>query len=117
MRGKNVVTRWEVWEYDVWGNDADGYEVNDRVCINHSLEITLNVTVNNPGTPQEFASAYPTNRQIRKALLIKPRVKLDLDGDDVSIYVAAKKNGYPLGDLLCVSHGSLSPISATAEKV
>ena len=107
---KTIKTTWEVWSYDVWGNSRDGYEVNDRSCDNRAYEMDIPVTVNNPGTPHEFESAYPTDSQIREALSIKPRVHISTDGDDLAIYVEHESTSYPLGELLCTSHESLSPI-------
>lgn len=109
---ETIETTWEVWTYDVWGNAHDGYEVNDRYCHCREHPITLKVTRNNAGLSSEFLSAYPTDKQIRKALDIKPRVQLDLDGDDMTIYVRHASTGYPLGELTCTSHVSLSPIKA-----
>ena len=110
----HIDTVWEVWSYDVWGNQKDGWEVNDRSCDHRAYPITLKLEICNPGTPQEFQSASPTDKQIREALQIKPRVKIDL-GDDVTIYVEHESTGYPLGELFCVSHESLSPPKAKEE--
>jgi hypothetical protein len=106
---RTVETTWEVWDYDVWGNEVDGYEVNDRFCVSRDYPLTLAVEVNNAGTPHEFESAYPTDKQLREALGIKPRAKVETDGDDITIYVTSA-DGYPLGELSCTSHESLSPI-------
>lgn len=106
---KTVETTWELWSYDVWGNAKDGYEVNDRSCFDREYPMTLKVEVNNPGTDHEFLSAYPSDKQIREALGQR-YIQLYLDGDDVTIYVNAERYGYPLGELHCTSHQSLSPI-------
>ena len=107
-----IDTTWEVSTYDVWGNARDGFDVNDR--YRHG-EVTIRVKaeVNNPGTPQEFESAYPSDSQIRRALGLG-RYRLDLYGDDLSIYVNRASNGYPEGELICTSHTSLSPIRKAA---
>jgi len=109
---KTIETTWELWSYDVWGNGKDGFEVNDRSCFDREYPMILKVTVNNPGTAQEFLSAYPSDKQIRQALGLS-RLRLDLDGDDLVIYVNSSV-GYPLGELHCTSHKSLSPIKAVA---
>jgi hypothetical protein len=31
------MTTLSLWSYDVWGNEADGFEVNDRCCIDRDL--------------------------------------------------------------------------------
>ena len=109
---QRIETVWETWSYDVWGNAKDGYEVNNRFNLSREWPLTLTVKKFNKGTPQEFESAYPSDKQIREALDIKPRVRLDLDGDDLVIYVNHASTGYPLGEMHCVSHKSLSPIEA-----
>lgn len=105
---KYIETTWELRTYDVWGNPKDGYEVNDSYRAGE-VTIRCKVEVNNAGTPQEFLSAYPSDSQIRRALSLR-RFKLDLDGDDLNIYVNRAKDGYPCGELYCTSHESLSPI-------
>ena len=105
---KTVLTHWELWMYDVWGNRQDGYEVNDRYCVNRDYAIRLKIVVNNPGTKLEFASAYPTDYQIEKAF--GTRCKLDLSGDDIGIDVNRESDGFPIGEMRCISHESLSPI-------
>lgn len=35
--------RWKVWALDVWGNERDGFEVNDRSCLG-SVMIPENAT-------------------------------------------------------------------------
>jgi hypothetical protein len=109
-RKQYVNTTWELRTYDVWGNARDGYEVNDTFRAGETA-IRCKVEVNNAGTPQEFLSAYPSDSQIRQALNLR-RFKLELDGDDLNIYVNRAKDSYPLGELYCTSHESLSPIQA-----
>ena len=107
---KTIKTTWEVRTYDVWGNEKEGYEVNDSFVSHRDFEIDCPVEVYNAGTPQEFAGAYPTNADILKAVDGKKRIKISTDGDDVTIYVTHEPTGYPLGELYCTSHTSLSPI-------
>ena len=106
---KSITTKWAVRDYDVWGNAKDGYDVND-VRGRGEIELRIPVTVNNAGTPHQFLSAYPTDRQLRDALGIRARVRIDKEGDDVTIHVNAQKDGYPCGELRCLSHKSLSPV-------
>lgn len=113
LKPRTIETIWEVWTYDVWGNAKDGYEVNDRWCHARAYPITLAVEPNNhPGTPAFFESAYPSDQQIRAAFGIRCRV--ELDGDDLTIYVTRARDGYPVGELICRSHASLSPIRVIA---
>jgi hypothetical protein len=108
---KTVKTYWEVWHYDVWGNSEEGYSVNDRRCSNRALELDIPVTVYNVGTAREFESAGPTDSQIREALSLKDSVEFECSvGDDIHIYPETEDDTYPLGELFCISHSSLSPV-------
>ena len=109
MTTKRVVTTWECWAYDVWGNARDGWDVNDRSCFDRAATLTLKVKVNNPGTPDEFESAYPSDGQIQTLFGIG-RTKIETDGDDLVVYVNRARDGYPIGEMHCTSHASLSPI-------
>jgi hypothetical protein len=105
-----LATEWQVSTYDVWGNARDGYEVND-VYRHGTIEIEIPIELNNADIPaHRFFSAHPTDKQIREALNIKSRVRLEIDGDDCYITVNSASTGYPLGELRLVSHASLSPI-------
>ena len=107
MSGKTIQTVWEIATYDVWGNADDGFEVND-VYRHGETEIACKVEVNNRGNPQEFKSAYPTDSQIREVFGIN--CGIDIDGDDMVIYINRARDSYPIGELHCISHKSLSPI-------
>lgn len=105
---KRIETHWEVWTYDVWGNRTDGYDVNDRYCQSRDTRIDCKVETFNVGTPQQFDSASPSDRQLQN--LFGTRSSLDTDGDDTTIYVNRASDNYPIGELHCISHESLSPI-------
>lgn len=88
MDRKTEVRSWKLWSYDVWGNEDDGYEVNDR--FPHGvIELPAN----------------PTDEQITKALnknfFAKPQRSstLEFDGDDMVIYVNRARDGYPICEL------------------
>ena len=110
-KAEYVLTVWESTTYDVWGNARDGYEVNDVYRRRTPIEIQCKVETYNAGMPGEFQGAHPSDSQIRHALCLR-RFKLETDGDDLTIYVNRARDGYPLGELTCVSHESLSPIRA-----
>lgn len=110
---RTEMTTWDVWTYDVWGNEDDGYEVNDRYNQHRDYEIECAVEVYNAGTPQQFESAYPSDEQIREALGLRDSCQFETDGDDLTIYVNTV-DGYPLGELNCTSHESLSAIRKAA---
>ena len=106
---ERINTTWECWTYDVWGNAKDGYDVNDRSCFERNAHLTLKVVVNNAGTEQEFKSAYPSDGQIRTLFGIG-RTQIETDGDDMYISINRARDGYPIGEMHCTSHASLSPI-------
>lgn len=108
-------TTWEVWTYDVWGNANDGYEVNDRYCLERAHEIDLLIETTDAHELGTFKHASPTDKQIRAAFGI--RCRFETDGDDVTIYVNRSRDGYPIGEMHCTSHESLSPIRRMKESV
>lgn len=106
---KQIRTEWQYATYDVWGNASDGYEVNDVYRRSEPVVLMLDVVTYNPNTPQAFDAATPTDRQIRRVLGLG-KVQIDTDGDDMTIYVNRSRDWYPLGEMTCTSHESLSPI-------
>lgn len=106
---KTIRTEWQYATYDVWGNAKDGYEVNNVYRRSEPVVLILEVKTYNAGTPGEFDSTTPTDRQIRRVFGLG-RIQIDTDGDDMTIYVNRRRDGYPIGELSCVSHESLSPI-------
>ncbi len=104
---KTMGTTWKLWTYDVWGNKQDGYEVNDR--YSHGVvDLNLKLKVYNAGKPGEFISASITDYQLKRVFGVS--CKLDVTGDDLHYYVERLSDGYPLGELACISHNSLSPV-------
>jgi len=71
------------------------------------VELRIPVTRFNADTPSEFKGAYPTDRQIKRAFGVSCRI--ETDGDDLCIYVNRSRDSYPLGEMHCESHDSLSP--------
>lgn len=110
-KAPTVNTTWELRTYDVWGNPRDGYEVNDSFS-HGKIALDLVVETHNIGTDREFTSAYPTDGQLRAAFGV--RCRLDVNGDDIHITVDRERDNYPIGELYCTSHDSLSPIRAMA---
>lgn len=124
-----VWARCEVRTYDVLGNARDGYEVNDVFTRTRDYWVQVEVTLNNvprhPGASDQYRtwpacgsfsvdvnfSATLTDKQLREALGIGPRVKIDIDGDDVTYYVNRARDGYPLGEvkILAWSHEDGGP--------
>ena len=92
-----------LWTFDVWGNEADGWEVNDRCKLASDFQITTKREDFNVGTAQEFSTFNPTNDEIRKALVaggyLKPRFQIETDGNGEDIDVTQRSNDYPLFSL------------------
>lgn len=109
---ERIKTVWEVWTYDVWGNARDGYDVNDRCCIDRECELALTVETHNAGTEREFKSAFPSDKQIRRAFGV--RCRIETDGDAENIYVHRERDRYPIGELFLVKPSQLSPIKTEA---
>lgn len=103
----SLKTTWALRTYDVWGNARDGYDVNDVYSIG-AIELRIPITRYNVDTPTEFKSASPTDRQIKRAFGVTCRISTD--GDDCHIIVDRERDSYPIGELICTSHVSLSPI-------
>lgn len=101
-----ITTKWQLTEYDVWGNARDGYEINQAF---HGNEIQLRLRIDND------RCAYPTIAQLRRECGIVKGVHLEIDqnySDDVRVHLVRKSDQYPICELHCVSHSSLSPIRA-----
>lgn len=64
---------------------------------------------------QEFVSAYPTDRQIKRAFGVTCRI--ETGGDDMRITVNRTRDGYPIGEMHCTSHASLSPVRKAEAEV
>ncbi len=107
---RTIETTWDMATYDVWGNADNGYDVND-VYRQGSIDLTLTVETHNTGTMDEFESASPSDDQLCDVFGFTG--KIETDGDDLFISVNRAKDGYPIGELRCTSHESLSPIRAT----
>lgn len=105
---RTITTTWEYATYDVWGNARDGYDVND-VYRHGETTLVLTVETANDGTSYAFDHASPTDRQLRRVFGLG-RIQIDTDGDDLTIYVNRARDSYPIGELHCTSHKSLSPI-------
>jgi hypothetical protein len=108
MKNNTVKTTWELWSYEVWGDKQDGYDVNNRSCFDRAYEINLKIENNNPGLSSQFFSAYPSDYQIKKAF--GTSCKISTNGDDTHIYINRESDNYPIGEMFCTSHSSLSPI-------
>ena len=94
---KTKVRTFRVWTYDVWGNARDGFDVNDRYYLGR-VSIRCKRETFNVGTPNEFSTWEPTDRQLSRAAGFTG-VKWDGTGD--GYYTAeVSRNGRPVGELI-----------------
>ena len=89
MSEKKIVYA-DIWEYDVWGNENDGYEVNDRSCT---------------ARKQAFMkTAWDSEKEMielsRRFFFIDDDAEIELSGDDFTIYVDADNK--PVGEFQLV---------------
>jgi len=101
------IVKYDVWSLDVWGNEVDGFDVNDRCCVSRSLKFPTTHKIYNQGKPSEFSDDWPTNQQIIDTLkdaaimsaIVKPE-DVEIDGDpNYSLCIDDKNNGCPLWQL------------------
>ena len=104
---------YELWFYDVWGNEKDGFEINDRHCIDRDFIIKSNPKTYNKGTPQQFTDFTPTDKQIIQSLVDAGELSksaltadIEIDGDGIDFYLTDVDAGYyPLCELLLKEGG------------
>ena len=58
---------------------------------------------------------YPSDYQIKQIFGVG--CEIETDGDDTKIYVNRKRDSFPIGELTCTSHKSLSPVKALDKSV
>lgn len=90
------VRRYRIWTYDVWGNAKDGFDVNDRYSHGY-VDITCKREVFNAGTPNEFSTYEPTDRQLSRAAGFW---RASWDGSDGCYTAENSRNGRPIGELI-----------------
>jgi hypothetical protein len=105
---KRLQSIWELRFYEVWGNDQDGFWVNDISYIVRECALLIPVEKFNSGTDKEFLAAYPTNKQIKDIFGVE--CDIFTEGDDIHIYVNRAEDYYPIGQMTCLDYESLSPI-------
>jgi len=103
-----INTQWQTYSYDVWGNKTDGFEVNN-IFKSDIVDLTIELTLYNEDTDRAFYIGYPTDKQVRESLGIKPRVQIE---DNIqaenTCYPEHASTGYPLGEMRLISHESLT---------
>ncbi len=93
---KTKLRTFRLWTYDVWGNARDGFDVND--CYKQGLvTIKCKREVFNAGTPHEFETFNPTDRQLSRAVGCS---RLSWDWQDGDYYAEDSRNGRPMCELI-----------------
>jgi hypothetical protein len=73
-----------LWSYDVWGNEDDGWEVNDRSAIDREIDV-----------PDFFSM---NEKAILDAIDAGAAVGIDwTQSDECRIELTDRRNGKPLG--------------------
>lgn len=81
---------WKIYTYDVWCDDGDGFEVNDRYDRG-SLELPEDAS------DEAIVQAVKDFGVFASGALVE---EFELDGDDSVVYINDIVNGYPLCELL-----------------
>ncbi len=71
--------QFKVWEYDVWGNEEDGYSVNNR------FETDITLCVSEDATDEDIIKALKTTGFLKKGLHYD---KFAIEGEnDYTLYI------------------------------
>ena len=98
--GRTRIALYDVFTYDVWGNEEDGYEVNDVFPFARGAEIKQEEIEYNEDTPHSFLSWEVPEAELIEALRIKPGTAIEVSGDDdLALCVESAADCYPLGEL------------------
>lgn len=83
---------YEVFEYDVWGNEHEGYDVNNR------MRSGCEVTLDEDATDAQIIKALKDCGFLRKGLHTK---SFDIEGEmDYTLYVTRARDMYPVCELV-----------------
>ena len=107
IKQEQKTVKYDVWSLDVWGNETDGFDVNDRSCFDREVHFPTTYKVYNQGKPGEFSDNWPTDQQILDTLrsigFLSDKCKLTditIDGEsDCSLYIDQADNGMPICQL------------------
>ena len=75
--------QYKLYDYDVWGNEKDGYDVNNVWSTNEIYEIS----------EKGMESDKQMIKELKKQGLIKKGIRfssIDIDGDERTIYLGYK---------------------------
>lgn len=96
--GRKRLAVYEKWIYDVWGNEEEGYTVNDRMCDHRRLHLIQEEVVYNADLPCEFRDWRVPDEELDKAFEIDV---CEFDGeDDGTLVYYLSRNEKPIGELV-----------------
>lgn len=78
---------WRVYSLDVWGNQRDGFEVNDR-CNVGTIEL-----------PEDATDKQIIRAMVEQGYLRSSRFHFAIDGDDMMMDIDHEPTGRPLYSL------------------
>ena len=108
-----VIAVCELWTYDVWGNEEDGWTVNDMSCRDRKLRVPAAAFVSEfpryPGASDDhrsFSKSSSFSCEVVASFVIQDETLIDLFGHDFievesdgEIYYVNREDGYPLGEI------------------
>lgn len=83
---------YDVWSYDVWGNEEDGFEVNDRSKIG-----TIDLSDADVDVDRQLINQLIKNGFLKENANVSD---FAIDGCQYTLYVNVEANGYPLYELV-----------------
>lgn len=95
--GRTRKAIYSTYDYDVWGNEEDGYEVNDVFCINRAVEFTQEEFVYNNLTCREVHLWEVSEKELADYFGFHP-TEVEVSGDDEVLYVD-REDGMPVGEI------------------
>ena len=115
-RAQKRMVKYQVWTYDVWGNERDGFEVNDRYKQG-TVEIEAVLEHYNVGTPHASSSYNVTDEAVIKALksegYISKNIRkssIGIDGEpEYSLYIEYTPTARPEMELQNLEPEKLTP--------
>lgn len=88
------LSSWDIWSYDVWGNEEEGYQVNDRSRLDTITTLTNEIT---DGRLEQIIQDYfgdPDKIQVDNGCSDDEHIYLVLTDDEVT--------DYPIGEIIKV---------------
>ena len=98
--GRTRIALYDVFTYDVWGNEEDGYEVNDVFLFARGAEIGQEEIEYNENTEHSFLCWEVPESELIEALGIKHGTDIDVEGEECFVLaVNTSVDCYPIGEL------------------